>query len=97
MNFAKQSSKIGVALFISVVLNGIFISVSLRNDPTVYPPSKAQSVVNMLTAPAGTIAEWLAPGHGGKQILALIITSVILYAMMTWCVLSLPGVWRQRH
>jgi hypothetical protein len=88
--------RIATALFISTALNGILLAIDFSIGPQEAKLSTIEVVVVDLLRPADTLTTWLTPGHGGAQILALAVFSVLVYAVAAWIVLSLP-VWRRRR
>ena len=85
-----------IAFVVSLVLNGFLLVVAFSVDPRQEKLSGIQRVANVLLEPAGGITDQLVPGHGGTQIFALILFSVLIYALLAWVVLSLPVWWRHR-
>jgi len=85
-----------IAFLVSIALNGVLLAVASSIDPTQENLSRAASIANALLKPAGAFTEWLAPGHGGAQIVVLFGSSVVVYAVVAWVAISLPGWWRQR-
>lgn len=85
-----------MALLLSIGLNAILFAVDFSIDPRRAELSRVQRWVVSLLSPAELLAVGFAPGHGGGQILALVVFSVLVYAIAAWLVLSLPTWWRRR-
>jgi hypothetical protein len=85
-----------MALLISIGLNAILFAVDFSIDPRGAELSRVQRWVVSLLSPAELLVGGFAPGHGGGQILALVVFSVLVYAIAAWLVLSLPTWWRRR-
>jgi hypothetical protein len=92
----RQLWQIAIAFLISIVLNGVLLTIDFSIKPQQEKLSKTESIVVSLLKPAEALTSWLAPGHGGPQILALILFSVAIYAVVAWATLSLPVWWRRR-
>lgn len=85
-----------MAFLISIVLNVILFAVDFSIDPRQAELSRIQRWVVSLLSPAEALAMGFGPGHGGAQILALVMFSVFIYAIAAWVALSLPAWWRRR-
>jgi hypothetical protein len=85
-----------VAFLISIGLNVVLFAVDFSIDPRQEELSQLQRCVVALLSPADTLTTSLVPGHGGTQILALVIFSVVVYTFVAWMALSLPAWWRNR-
>jgi hypothetical protein len=92
----KHGQRIGVALLISFVLNGILLASVFSIAPSQDKLSTLETVASILLKPAEDLTEWIAPGHGGVQFLVLAISSVFLYAAISWVALSLIPWWQSR-
>jgi hypothetical protein len=88
--------RIASALLISVALNGVLLTIEFSIDPRREKLSSIEDIVVDLLKPAEALTSWLAPGHGGAQFVALSVFSVVVYAVVTWLVLSLSVWWRHR-
>jgi hypothetical protein len=88
--------RLATAFLISVGLNVILFAVDFSIDPRREELSAIQRWVVGLLSPAEALTTGLVPGHGGLQIVALIVFSVVVYAIVSWVVLTLPGWWRRR-
>ena len=86
-----------IAFLISIALNGVLLAIASSIDPRQADLSRIASVANVLLGPANALTEWLAPGHGGAQIAALFISSIVLYTGVAWVALSLPVWWQHRE
>jgi hypothetical protein len=87
--------RIATALLISIALNGILLAIDFSIGAHEDKLSTIEDVVVELLRPAEALTMWLAPGHGGVQILALAVFSVFFYTVAAWIILSLP-IW-SRH
>jgi hypothetical protein len=96
MKPVRQFWVIAIAFLISIALNGILLAIASSVDPRQENLSRVASAANALLKPAEALTEWLAPGHGGTQIVVLFGSSVVVYAVVAWVVLSLPVWWRHR-
>jgi hypothetical protein len=85
-----------MAFLISIGLNVILVAVDFSIDPRRAELSRIQRWAVRLLSPAEAMTMRLAPGHGGAQILALVVFSVLVYAITAWAILSLPAWWRHR-
>ena len=85
-----------MAFLISIGLNAILFAVDFSIDPRRVELSRFQRWVVTLLSPAESLAMGFAPGHGGVQILALVVFSVLVCAIAAWLALSLPVWWRGR-
>ena len=85
-----------MAFLISIALNLILFAVDFSIDPRRAELSRIQRAVVSLLSPAEILTVGFAPGHGGAQILAVVIFSVLVYAIVVWVALSLPAWWRRR-
>jgi len=88
--------RIPIALLISIVLNVILFAVDFSIDPRQEALSRIQHLVVVALTPAEALTTRLAPGHGGAQIVALVVFSVVVYAIVGWVALSVPAWWRRR-
>jgi hypothetical protein len=93
----RQLSRIAIAFLISIVLDGILLAIDFSIDPRQNKLSRVEGTVVALLRPGEALTNWLAPGHGGAQILALVVFSVVVYTIVAWVVLSLPVWWRSRE
>jgi hypothetical protein len=85
-----------LALLISTGLNVLLLTVAFSIDPHREELSRNQSWANSLLMPAGKFTDALVAGHGGAQIVALVLFSVAFYTVVSWVALSLPAWWRRR-
>lgn len=92
-----QVWRMAAAFLISIALNGLLLAIASSIDPRQQNLSRIASVANALLRPANALTEWLAPGHGGAQIAALFISSIVLYTVVAWVALSLPIWWQHRE
>ncbi len=97
MKPTRQLWRVAIALLISIALNGILLAIGFSIDPKRENLSRIASVANALLRPAGAFTEQFAPGHGGTQILILIISSLVFYTLVVWVALSLPVWWTRRE
>jgi hypothetical protein len=88
--------RLATAFLISVGLNVILFAVDFSIDPRREELSAIQRWVVGLLSPAEALTTGLVPCHGGLQTVALIVFSVVVYAIVSWVVLTLPGWWRRR-
>jgi hypothetical protein len=88
--------RLAMALLISIGLNVTLIAVDFSIDPRRAELSRIQRWAVLLLSPAEALTMGFAPGHGGAQILALVVFSVIVCAITAWGVLSLLAGWRHR-
>jgi hypothetical protein len=88
MRPTRQFQRIVAALVVSIALNLIWIALDSSIDPRRYPPSIISRIVEVLGSPAAAFTEWFAPGHTGKQIVVLLISSIVFYAALSWVVLA---------
>ena len=91
-----QFRLVAVAFLISLALNGIMLAIDFSIDPRHEKLSTIDSIVVALLKPSEALTMWLAPGHGGAQILVLAASSVLVYTVLALVVLSLPMWWRRR-
>lgn len=96
MNPTRSLWRIAISFLISVVLNGILVIIDFSIDPRQAKLSTIQNTVVGLLRPAEALTTRFVPGHGGVQILALVVFSVLAYALVAWAILSLPIWWRHR-
>jgi hypothetical protein len=85
-----------MAFLISIALNVILFTVDFSIDPRRAELSLIQRWAVHLLSPAEALTMGFAPGHGGTQISALVVFSVLVYAITAWMILSLPAWWRHR-
>ena len=85
-----------LALLVSVGLNLLLLAVAFSVDPRREELSRSERWANALLMPAGKLTDALVPGHGGAQIVALVLFSVAFYTALSWVALSLPAWWRSR-
>jgi len=85
-----------MALLISIGLNVILVAVDFSIDPRREELSGIQRWAVRLLSPAEALTMGFASGHGGAQILALVVFSVLVYAITAWVILSLHAWWRHR-
>jgi len=83
---------LAMAFLISIGLNVILFAVDFSIDPRRAELSRIQGWAVGLLSPAEAMTTRLVPGHGGAQILALIV----FYAMVSWLVLTRPPSWQRR-
>ena len=83
-----------LALLISIGLNVFLLAVAFSIDPRREELSRNERWANALLMPAGKLTDALVPGHGGAQIVALVLFSVAFYTAVSWVALSLPVWWR---
>ena len=88
--------RLAMAFLISIGLNVILFAVNFSTDPRRAELSRVQRWVVGLLSPAEALTMGFVPGHGGAQILALVVFSVLFYAMVSWVVLTLPAWWQRR-
>ena len=88
--------RIAISFLISVLLNGILVSIDFSINPRQAHLSTPQNIAVMLLRPAEALMARFVPGHGGAQIVALVGFSIIIYALVAWLALSLPTWWRYR-
>jgi hypothetical protein len=102
MSPLKHCRRLAIAFLISIALNSFLFAVSFSINPrNPVPNSGVQRIVEALSAPSSTFAEWVAPrGHGGAHfviaLIAAVASSVGFYAALAWVILSLPVWWRHR-
>ena len=96
MNSFVQFRRVAVAFLASIVLNCVLVAIDFSIDPRQPKLSAIQNAVVGLLRPAEALSMRFAPGHGGVQILALVVLSVLVYALVAWVLLSLPIWWRRR-
>ena len=102
MNLLKRYRRIAISFLFSLALNSLLFAVSLSINPRKpVPTSGMQRIVDALSAPSSTFAEWVAPGgHGGTHfviaLIAAVASSLVFYAALAWVILSLPVWWRHR-
>jgi hypothetical protein len=97
MNATRQLLRITIAFLISIALNGVLLAIASSIDPRQENLSRIASIANALLKPPGALTEWLAPGHGGAQIVVLFMSSVAVYTVVAWVALSLPVWWQRRE
>jgi len=88
--------RLAMAFLISIGLNVILFALDFSIDPRRTELSPVQRWVVALLSPAETLTTGLAPGHGGAQIVALVVFSIVVYALVVWMALNLPAFWRHR-
>ena len=88
--------RLALAFLISIGWNVILFAVNFSVDPRQQELSRIQRRAVGLFSPADALADGFRPSHGGPQIPALILSSVLIYALATWLVLTLPEGWRRR-
>ncbi len=88
--------RLAVAFLISIGVNVILFIVDFSIDPRRAELSPVQRRVVTLLSPAETLTDRMVPGHGGTQILSLIVFSIVVYTFVGWVALSLPALWRRR-
>lgn len=96
MNQFVQLRRFVIAFLVSIVLNCVLVAIDFSIDPRQAKLSIIQNAVVGLLRPAEALTMRFAPGHGGMQILALVLFSVFVYALVVWVILSLPVWWRHR-
>lgn len=85
-----------MAFLISTFLNVTLFAIDFSVDPRRAELSRIQRWVVGLLLPAEALTTGLVPGHGGAQILALVVFSVLFYAIVSFVVLTLPAWWQRR-
>jgi hypothetical protein len=88
--------RLAMALLASICLNLILLAVDFSIDPRRAELSRIQHLAVRMLSPAEALTERFAKGHGGPQVMALVVLSVLVYAITAWVVLSVPGWWRRR-
>jgi hypothetical protein len=88
--------RLAMAFLISIGLNVILVAVDFSIDPRRAELSRIQRWDVRLLSPAEAMTMGFAPGHGGAQILVLVVFCVLVYAITAWAILSLPAWWRRR-
>lgn len=88
--------RLAIAFVLSIVLNFAFVTIDFSIDPRQHNLSILQNAVVGLLRPAEALSMRFTPGHGGLQILGLVIFSILIYAFLGWIILSLPVWWRHR-
>jgi hypothetical protein len=88
--------RLPIAFLISIALNVILFAVDSSIDPRQEELSRIQHLAVVLLTPAEALTARLAPGHGGAQIVALVVFSVVVFAIVSWVALSLVAWWRSR-
>ena len=96
MNLISVPLRLAVAFLISLALNSVVLTVDFWIDPRQAELSTSQRFVIWLLRPAEMLTNRLTPGHGGLQILALAMFSVLIYTFGAWVALSVPVWWRRR-
>lgn len=96
MRWTGHLYRLLIAFLISIGLNVIFFAVDFSIDPRRAELSRIQRWIVGLLSPAEALTTAFVPGHGGAQIVALVLFSVVVYASVSWVALSLPGWWRRR-
>jgi len=96
MNQFGQLRRIAISFLISVVLNGIAVTIDFYIDPRQAKLSAMQNAAVALLKPAEALTARFVSGHGGGQILALVVFSVLMYTLVAWVAISLPIWWRRR-
>ena len=84
----RELSLVVRAFMISLVLNGVLLTIPSFFDPTKYPVSTVGKVVDALGAPGGVIVDRFFPGHDLTQAVIMLTCSVAFYAIVAWVVLS---------
>ena len=97
-----QLRRAAIALVISGAINIVWLGLDALTDSQKYPYSRGAKIVSVLGAPGGTIADWFAPpGHDAAHFiggaLIAIMSSLLLYAVLAWTILSLLVWWRSRQ
>lgn len=88
--------RLPIALLISIALNVALFAVDSSIGPRQESLSRLQHLVVVLLTPAEGLTTLFAPGHGGAQIVALVMFSVVVFAIVSWAALSLAAWWRIR-
>lgn len=96
MNTRRQLLRIAIALAISVALNCLLLAMASSIDPKQENLSRIESIGNAVLIPASEVTTWLAPGHGGTQVVVLYLTSIAIYTAVAWVTISLPVWWQRR-
>jgi len=96
MNQFVQLRRVVIASLASIVLNCVLVAIDFSIDPRQPKLSMIQNAAVGLLRPAEALTMRFAPGHGGEQILALVLFSVVFYALVAWVILNLPVWWRHR-
>lgn len=92
----RPLQRMTIALVTSMVLNCILIAMPFFTNPETFPSSVFGKIVHVLGRPGGTFTEWLLPGHDMSQVVLVIVSSVVFYAVLAWLVLSFVF-WRGRR
>jgi hypothetical protein len=88
-----------IALLISFLVNVIWFVLDASTIHKDYQTSRV--IVDMLGAPGGTFADWLAPpGHDAAHIIGGFLLGIgfsfVFYATLAWVIISLPAWWQER-
>lgn len=85
-----------MAFMLSIGFNAVLLAVAFSTDPRRAELSRIERWGNFLLGPAAALTAALVPGHGGAQIVALVLFSFAFYAALAWVAISLPTWWRTR-
>ena len=96
MHWSGHPRRLFFALLVSVAINIVLFAIDFSINPIQAKLSPTQQLVVRLLGPADTLTTRLVPGHGGSQILALIMFSIAIYSIVAWVFISLPVWWRNR-
>ena len=91
----RQLQRLAIALLASILWNCVLIATPFFTVR--FPSSRIGRVMDALGRPGGAFAEWLLPGHDAPQVVLIITSSVVFYAVLMWVTLSLPVWWRSRQ
>lgn len=102
MQIENQRIRLRIAILISLMLNGVLIVLALTVANRQDRSSSIVKLLDMLTSPSTAIAEFVAPrGHDAAHFvggaIAAIVTSIVLYGLLGWFLLSLPLWWKRRR
>lgn len=69
-----------MAFMLSIGFNAVLLAVAFSTDPRRAELSRIERWGNFLLGPAAALTAALVPGHGGAQIVALVLFSFAFYA-----------------
>jgi hypothetical protein len=96
MQWSAHLRRLVIALLVSIAVNIILFAIDFSINPLQPELSRTQQFVVRLLGPADALTTRLAPRHGGAQIAALVMFSVVVYCIVAWVFISLPLWWRNR-
>jgi len=96
MQWSTHLRRLVIALLVSIAVNIILFAIDFSINPHQPELSQTQQLVVRLLGPADALTTRLAPGHGGAQLAALVMFSVVVYFIVAWVFISLPLWWRDR-